>query len=180
MPRGAPFEHSLYKYRLGILRLFEQANDGGAGYAVGLRYVGQAIAPGAVPEDSNPIDLDQASSDMPALQPGATHSCPYPFDDEVALQLGDRPDDDDDGPPERATAVDALPEADELDAEAVELVQHFKEVPDGPGDPVRGPHQDYLETAAAGIPKQVIEARPATCSAGSGLPVFIPKMLRFS
>src|SRR5665213_3028492 len=86
---------------------------------------------------NNPIDLDRTSSDMPALQPGATHACPYPFDDEVAFQLGDRSDDDDDGPAERAAGIDALPEADELDAETIEFVQHFKEVPDGPGDPVR-------------------------------------------
>ena len=43
----------------------------------------------------------------------------------------------------------------------VELVQHFEEVPNGPGDPVRGLHQDYLEATTASIPKQVIEARPA-------------------
>ena len=67
-----------------------------------------------------------------------------------ALELGDRSDDDDDGPSERATRIDALAEADELDAEAVELVQHFQEVPDGPGDPVRGPHHHHLKAAAAG------------------------------
>jgi hypothetical protein len=98
---------------------------------------------------------------MPAFQPGAAHPCPYPFDDEVALQLGDRSDDDDDGPPERAAGVDALPEAHELDAETIELVQHLKEVANGPGDSVRGPHQHDLEAAAAAIPKQVIETWPA-------------------
>ena len=108
---------------------------------------------------------------MPALQPGAAHPCPYPFDDEIAFQLGDGADDDDDGPPERTAGIDILAEADELDAEAVELVQHLEEVPHGPGDPVRGPHQDYLEAAAAGIAEQVIEARPA--SLGPGDPVSI-------
>jgi hypothetical protein len=102
--------------------------------------LGQAVAPIAVSENRNPIDLEWTPSDVPALQPGATHSCPYPFDDEVALQLGDRPDDDDDGPSERAAGIEILPEANELYAEVVEFVQHFEEVPDGPGDPVRSPH----------------------------------------
>ena len=97
---------------------------------------------------------------MPALQPGATHACPYPFDDEVAFQLGDRSDDDDDGPAERAAGIDALPEADELDAETIEFVQHFKEVPDGPGDPVRGPHQDNIEAAMACVGYHLIEPGP--------------------
>jgi hypothetical protein len=133
---------------------------------VGLRDVGQAIAAVAVPEDCNPVDLEWTSADVPALQPGATHSCPYPFDDEIALQFGDRSDDDDDGPSERAAGIEILPEANELDAEVVEFVQHFEEVPHGPGDPVRSPHQDYLEAAAAGIPKQVIETRSASLRPG--------------
>jgi hypothetical protein len=152
----------LYRERFGILGLFEQATDCSAGDLVGLRDGGQTVAAGAVPEDSNPVDLEWTPSDVPALQPGATHPCPYPFDDEVTFQLGDCPDDDDDGPPERAAGVDALPEADELYIQPVQFVQHFEEVPDGPGYPVRGPHQDHLETTAAGIPKQVIETWSAS------------------
>src|ERR1019366_5369466 len=162
VPCGTPFDHSLYRERFGILGLFEQATDRSAGDPVGLRDVGQTVAAGAVSEDSNPIDLEWTPSDMPALQPGAAHPCPHPFDDEVTLEFGDRSDDDDDGPPQRAAGVEVLAEADELYIQPVELVPHFREVPHGPGDPVRGPHQDYLETAAAGIPKQVIEARPTS------------------
>jgi len=149
----------------------EQAADRSAGDAVGLRDIGQAIAAVAVPEDRDPIDLDRTPADMPALQPGAAHPCPYPFDDEVAFQLGDRADDDDDGTSERAAGIDALPKTYELDAETIELVQHLEEVPHGSGYPVRGPHQDYLETAAAGIPQQIIETRPA--SLGPGDPVSV-------
>ena len=98
---------------------------------------------------------------MPALQPGTAHPCPDPLDDEVAFQFCDGSDDDDNGPPERAAGIEIFAEADELDFQVVEFVQHFEEVPNGPGDPVRGPHQDYLEATTASIPKQVIEARPA-------------------
>jgi hypothetical protein len=46
----------------------------------------------------------------------------------------------------------------------IEFIQYFVEVPHRPGDPVRGPDQHHLETAAAGIAKQVIETRPASLS----------------
>ena len=127
---------------------------------VSLCDVGQALAPIAVPEDCSPIDIKWTPSDMPTLQPGSAHTGPHPFDDEVAFQFCDGSDDDDDRPAERAAGVKIFAEADELDFQMVELVQDFEEVPNGPGDPVRGPHQNYLEAAAAGIPKQVIEARP--------------------
>jgi len=78
---------------------------------MGLGDLGQAVAAGAVLEDSDPIDVEWTPADMSALQPGAAHSCPHPFDDEVALQLGDGADDDDDRPSERAAGVEVLAEA---------------------------------------------------------------------
>jgi hypothetical protein len=122
----------------------------------------QTLSACALLENSDPVDIERAPADVPPLQPGATHSCPHPFDDEIAFELSDGADDDDDGPPERASGIKVLAEADELDVEMVELIQHFEEVADGPGDPVRGPDQEYLEAAAACIPKQIIEARPAS------------------
>ena len=103
---------------------------------MGLRDVGQAVAPIAVPEDSNPVDLERTPADMPALQPGPAHPGTYPFDDEVPLQLGDGADDDDDGPSQRATGIEVLPKTYELDLQMVEFIQHFEEVPDRAGDPV--------------------------------------------
>ena len=58
---------------------------------MGLRDVGQTVASIAVLEDSNPVDLAWTPADMPALQPGAAHPCPYLLDDEIAFQLGDGP-----------------------------------------------------------------------------------------
>ena len=49
----------------------------------------------------------------------------------------------------------------------VELIQHFEEVADGPGNPVRGPDQEHLEAAASRIPKQIIETRPASFRPGN-------------
>jgi hypothetical protein len=96
---------------------------------------------------------------MAALQFGAAHPGAYPLDDQVPLQLGDRADDDDDGPPQRAASVDVLPEADELDLQVIEFVEYFEEVADGAGEPVRRPYQHDVKPAAARIPHQFIETR---------------------
>jgi hypothetical protein len=48
-------------------------------------------------EDSNPIDVERTTADMPAFQPGTTHAGAHSFDDEISLEFGDGPDDDDDG-----------------------------------------------------------------------------------
>jgi hypothetical protein len=125
----------------------------------------------AIVEDSNAIDVEWSTADMSSFQAGATHACAHPFDDEIPLQLGDGTDDDDNGSPQRAASIQVFTEADELDVEVVELVQHFEEVADGSGNPIRSPDQHNLETTAARIPKQVIEARAP--SFGSGDPIGI-------
>jgi hypothetical protein len=115
----------------------------------------------SIPKNSSPIDIEWPATDMPAFEPGPTHSCPDPLDDKVPFQFSDSPDDDDDGPAERAAGIEVLAEADELDTEMIELVEHLKEVPDGSGDSVRSPDEHHLEAAAARIPEQLIETRPA-------------------
>ena len=75
----------------------------------------QALASSALLENSNTIDIKWPPADMPSLQPGATHSCPHPLDDEIPFEFCDGADDDHDGPPERATGIEVLAEADELD-----------------------------------------------------------------
>ena len=57
--------------------------------------------------------------------------------------------------------------------ELVEVVQHLEEMPGGAGDPIRGPDQDHIEAAAAGIPHQLIEPRPAGLAAGDPVGVFV-------
>jgi hypothetical protein len=102
---------------------------------------------------------------MPSFEPGPAHTCPDPFDDEIPLQLCDSPDDDDNGPTKRAAGIEVLAEADELDGQMVELIEHLEEVPDRARDPIRSPDKNYLEAAAAGIPQQLIETgAPSLCS----------------
>jgi hypothetical protein len=138
---------------------------------MGLCDLAQTLASSSIEKDGSTIDIEWLPADMPAFQPGTTHPCPHPLDDEVPFELGDRTDDDDDGPPQRAAGIKVLPKAHELDVEVVEFVEHLEEVPDGSGDPVGSPDQQHLEASAARISKELIETRPA--SLGPGDPIGI-------
>ena len=96
MPCGTPFELSIEMEQLPLL-LLEESTYGGARDAMRFSDLAQALASSALLEHSNPIDIKWPPADMPALQPGATHSCPHPFDDEIAFELCDGANDDHDG-----------------------------------------------------------------------------------
>jgi hypothetical protein len=57
----------------------------------------QALAVAAVAVDRIPVKLEWIAPDVAAFEAGAPHSGADPLDDEVAFELGDRADDDDDG-----------------------------------------------------------------------------------
>jgi hypothetical protein len=125
----------------------------------------------SIPQNGSAVDIERPATDMPAFEPGPTHTCPDAFDDEIPFQLRDCPDDDDNGPAKRAAGVEVLAEADELDAQVVEFIEHLEEVPDRARDPIRSPDQDYLEAAAAGIPQQLIETRTSSLCSGDAIGV---------
>ena len=129
---------------------------------MGLGDLAKAVASSPITQHSSPIYIQWPAADVLAFEPGAAHAGPDALDDEVALELGDGADDDHNRAAQRAARVEVLTEADELDLEVVELVQHLEEVAHGPGDPVRGPDQHDLEAAAASITKKFIETWP-TC-----------------
>jgi hypothetical protein len=108
-----------------------------------------------------------------ALELCPPHAGADPLDNQVSFQLRDRPDDHHDGAAQGPAGVDLLAEADELDAEPVQFVQHFKEVLHRAGNPVRGPDQDHIEVAAAGVPHQVVEAGPPGLRAGDSVGVLM-------
>ena len=129
----------------------------------------EALASSPIAQHRSPIYIQWPAADVPAFEPSPAHAGPDPLDDEVALELGDGADDDHHRAAQRAAGVEVLAEADELDLQVVELIEHLQEVADGPGDPVRGPDQHDLEAAAASITKELIETRPTRL--GSGDPV---------
>ena len=99
----------------------------------------QAHAAGTVSQDRFAIDLERGTADPPALEPGSPHAGTDTFHDQVALELGDGTDDDHDRPAQRTAGVDIFPEADELDADTVQLVEHFEIVSNRAGDAIAGP-----------------------------------------
>ena len=139
--------------------LTEHAVDGCTGCTMALRQLAETLALLAIPQDGVPIERERLPSDVPAFEFGAPHPGPYPLDDQVALELGDGPDDDHDSSAERSAGVDLFAEADELDVEPVQLIEHLQEVLDRPGDTIRSPYQDDVEASPAGIPHQGIESR---------------------
>ena len=123
-----------------------------------LGHLCQAHAAGTVTEQGRPVDFQWGAADAPAFQLGTPHAGPDPFDNKVAFQFGDGTDDDDHGAAQRAAAIDVLAEADELDVQPVELVEHVKQVTDRAGDPVEGPDHDDVELAAAGVGQQLVQS----------------------
>src|SRR4051794_26905680 len=94
------------RHRLGT----DDAADAGPRHTVQPGEFGQRHAMGAFALNGLAVDVQRLTPDVPALELGPAHAAPYALDDQVALQFGDGTDDDDDGPPERATGVDVLPE----------------------------------------------------------------------
>jgi len=72
--------------------------------------------------------------DHVTFEPCAPHAGAHPFDDQVAFEFGDGADDHHNGAAQRAARVDLLTEADELDVQSIELVEHLQEVPRRAGD----------------------------------------------
>ena len=110
--------------------------DHGATDSVRLGHFGKTSAAVTVAEDGGAIDVQRSPADVAPFQPRAPHAGADPFDDQVAFQLGDGSDDDHHGAAERAAGVYVLPEADEVEVEVVELIEHFEEVFDRAGQPI--------------------------------------------
>ena len=81
-----------------------------------------------VTPDSSVIEWQRRPTEVASFEACAAHTGAYPLDDEVALEFGDRPDDDDHGAAQRAAGVDLFAEADELDVKPVQFIEYFKEV----------------------------------------------------
>jgi len=111
----------------------------------------QALAMLAVPNDSLAVQVERWTADVLALKPGAPHAAAHPFDDQAPLELGDRTDDDDDGPAQRAASVDLLAEADELDIKPAQFVQHFQKMTSRASDAIASPGHHDIETSTASV-----------------------------
>ena len=114
---------------IGHLRV-DDAVDRGSRGTVRAGDLSKGLSMLAVPDDGGAVEIERPAPDVTAFEPGPPHAGAYPLDDQVAFKLGDRADDDHDGPARRAARVDILPEADVLDVEPAQFVQNIEEVLD--------------------------------------------------
>ena len=96
----------------------------------------KALSAAAIGTDRYVIESQWHATDVPVLEPGPAHTGFHPLNDQVAFEFSDRGDDDHDGPAERPAGVDVFPEADELDVETVEFIEHFEVLLHRPGDSI--------------------------------------------
>lgn len=88
--------------------------DGRPADPVALCELAQAVTLLPTTQDGGAVQHQRLASDVLAFEAGAAHPGPHPLDDQVALELRDRSDDDHDGAAQRAASVDLFAEADEL------------------------------------------------------------------
>jgi len=74
--------------------------------------------------------------------------------------------------PKGPASVDLLAEADELDAQVIELGQDVKKVLHASGQPVGGPDQQNVEVAPTGSGQHLIEPGAAGAGAGDAVGIF--------
>ena len=117
----------------------------------------QAHSAVTIPKNRLAIDLERLAADMASFEFRAAHAGSDTFDDQRPFQFGDRADDDDDGTAQRSASIEVFAEADELDAKVIQLVEHFEIVPNGAGDAIARPYQDYIELAPTSIGHELVE-----------------------
>ena len=108
--------------------LTQHPMDSRSAHQMGLRQLTQALTVLPIAEDGGPIKNQSFAPDMPAFELGSPHPGAHPLDDKAALQLRDGADDHHDRSSQRTAGVDLFAEADELDVQSDQLVQHLEEV----------------------------------------------------
>ena len=137
----------------------KHAMDGSAGGAIGLGELAETLTLMVIAQNAAAIEVKRLAANVTAFQLGAAHAGAHPLDNQVTFQFRNGADNHYHRPTQRAAGIDLLPETDELDVEMIQLIQHLKEVFYRSGQPIAGPDQDHVETAAAGIGHHLIETR---------------------
>ena len=127
--------------------------------------------------DGGTVQYQGSSADSLAVQAGAPQAGADPLDDETAFELSDGADNDHDCAAQWAAGIDIFPEADELYFQAVQLIEHFEEVPGGTGDPIAGPDEHNVESAAAAIGYRQVESRSFGLDAADPVCVLVADLI---
>src|SRR5665213_4380292 len=100
-------------------RLAKDAMNGGAGDAVGLRQLAEALPLSSVPQYPRAIEIEWLAANMAAFELGATHAGTHPLDDQVSFEFRNGANNHYDRPTQRAPGVDLLAKADKLDIDPI-------------------------------------------------------------
>jgi hypothetical protein len=122
----------------------------------------QALAPSALLENSNTIDIKWPPADMPSLQPGAAHSCPHPsmmrFRSSSAI-----------APMMMTTARPSGPPVSRFSRKLTNSMLRWlsssstsRKWRTDRAIRSEAPDQEHLEVAAVRISKQIVKTRPAS------------------
>jgi hypothetical protein len=74
-----------------------------------LRQLAKTQSSLTITDDGITVDLERCTTESLAFELRPPHASPNAFDDQVAFELGDRADDDNDCPTERTAGVDVFP-----------------------------------------------------------------------
>jgi len=103
---------------------------------VRLNNLAEALSLLAISQDGKSIEVERLATDVSALELGSPNSGTNSLDNQISFQFSDRSDDHHDGSSQRASGIDLLTEADELDVKPVEIIQHIEEVAGGACDAI--------------------------------------------
>src|SRR4051794_29639147 len=123
------------------------------------------------------VEFQRTTSDGSAFELSSPHAGTDSFDDQAAFQFSDRSDDNHDGTPQRSSGVNLFSEADELDVQPIEIIQHIEEVTSGACDAIARPDQDNIELAAASVPHHLIEPWPLCLGPGDPIGVLVHDLI---
>jgi hypothetical protein len=134
---------------------------------------GQGHPSEAVSNDFCTVNVERRTTNSSAFQFRSTHSSPDALDNERALQLGNRTDNHDYRTAQRASRVDIFAQADELDVEVAQFVEHFQEMADTPCHSIESSNEHDIEAMPPSIHQQLIEARSFRSGTGNNACVFV-------
>ena len=141
----------------------DQTADGGSGDVVLFRNFGQTDSRTTVCNNRTSVDVEWRSTDSPTFQFRSPHAGSNSLDDKTFFQFGNRTDNHDYRPAERASCVDIFPETDELDFEVAQFIEHFQEMAGTSCDSIERSNEHDIEAMPSSICQQLVESR-SLCS----------------
>jgi hypothetical protein len=98
-----------------------------------------------------PVYIQRGTTNSSSFQFRSPHAGSNSLDDKTIFELGYRADNHDYRPAEWASRVNIFAQANELDAEMSQLVEHFQEMANASRHPIEGSNEHDVEAMAPSI-----------------------------